>query len=773
MNATKKINHSEEELGADRLELMEASETDQSGAFLQALNRSQAVIEFDMDGMILTANENFLKNTGYSLSEIAGKHHQMFCDPVYAESFEYKAFWKKLAAGEFVSGEFKQVGKNEKEIWLIASYNPICNAKGKPYKVVQFATDISQSKAELKVRTEIMNLTSIVSEADLKGNILNVNNKFIEVSKYPKEELIGKGHNTTRHPDMPKEVFKQMWSTIGHGQMFRGVVKNRAKDGTPYYVDAVIAPIMGENGKPKKYLGVRYDITEAEIERQNMRGLFEAIDSAYAYIEFDTSGNVLTLNKNFTATMGWTKEEVVGKHHRTFVPAAFANSADYSQFWTDLKAGKTQNNTFKRITKDGREVWLQAVYAPVKDEMGRLQKVVKIATDVTQDKNLAADNAGKLSAINRAQAVIEFNLDGTAIIANDNFLKTLGYDMAEIKGKHHRMFCEPEYTNSTAYRNFWDKLNRGELDQGEYKRLGKGGKEVWINASYNPIFDTNGKPYKVVKYATDITAVKNMIHSVEETSRVLSSASQELTATATEMANTAATTSKESVVAASAAEEVSAGVQTVATNIEEMVASIKEISRSTAESSEMAKTTMQRAQDTNKTISQLGVSSQEIGDVIKVISSIAQQTNLLALNATIEAARAGDAGRGFAVVANEVKELAKQTAKATHEITNKIGAIQKDTQDAVSAIGGISEAVEKLNGISGVIAAAVEEQTATTNEVSRVVLESRKGVESIAATIKSVSLASTNSTASSEQTLASSKDLAKLAEKLTALVTKI
>jgi methyl-accepting chemotaxis protein len=564
-----------------------------------------------------------------------------------------------------------------------------------------------------------------------------------------------------------------MWSTIGHGQIFRGIVKNRAKDGTPYYVDAVIAPILGENGKPKKYLGVRYDITEAEIERQNMRGLFDAIDNAYAYIEFDTSGNVLTFNKNFTSTMGWTKEEAAGKHHRTFVPQAFANSPEYSQFWTDLKAGKSHNDIFKRITKDGREVWLQAVYAPVKDEMGRVQKVVKIATDVTQDKNIAADNAGKIAAINRSQAVIEFNLDGTVIQANDNFLKTLGYDIAEIKGKHHRMFCEPDFAGSAAYRNLWEKLNRGELDQGEYKRLGKGGKEIWINASYNPIFDANGKPYKVVKYATDITNVKNMIHSVEETSRVLSSASQELTATATEMSNTAATTSKESVIAASAAEEVSAGVQTVATNIEEMVASIKEISRSTAESSEMAKTTMQRAQDTNRTITQLGVSSQEIGDVIKVISSIAQQTNLLALNATIEAARAGDAGRGFAVVANEVKELAKQTAKATHEITNKIGAIQKDTQDAVSAIGGISEAVEKLNGISGVIAAAVEEQTATTNEVSRVVLESRKGVESIASTIKSVSLASTNSTAASEQTLAASKDLAKLAEKLNILVTKV
>ena len=769
-NAAKKIQHDDEIQESTGMELIEGGHSDESTHLLQALDRSQVVAEFDLDGQCLRANENFLKSTGYSQGDIKGKNHSSFCEPEYSTSVEYKSFWQKLKNGEFVAGEFKMLNKNGREVWFLATYSPCLDEKGKTYKVVQMGSDITGIKTELKVRSDIMNLTSIVSEGNLKGDILNVNEKFCEVSQYSRDELLNKPHNTTRHPDMPKEVFKAMWGTIGRGEIFRGVVKNRKKDGTPYYVDAVIAPILGENGKPKKYLGVRYDITDLETERQNMRGIFEAINSAYAYIEFDTLGNILTFNDNFAKTMGYTKEETKGKHHRIFVDAQTANSPAYAQFWTDLKNGKSHNDVFRRVNKDGKELWLQAVYAPVKDEMGRVQKVIKIATDVTAEKVLAADNAGKIAAINRSQAVIEFNLDGTVIQANDNFLRCLGYDASEINGKHHRMFCEPEFVNSNQYRTLWEKLNRGELDAGEYKRLGKGGREVWINASYNPVFDVSGKPYKVVKYATDITKVKSMIHSVEETARVLSSSSQELTTTATEMSNTATQTSKESIVAAAAAEEVAAGVQTVATNIEEMVASIKEISRSTTESADMAKTTLARAKDTNKTIIQLGVSSQEIGDVIKVISSIAQQTNLLALNATIEAARAGDAGRGFAVVANEVKELAKQTAKATHEITNKIGAIQKDTQDAVTAIGGISEAVERLNGISGVIAAAVEEQTATSNEVSRVVVESRKGVEAIASTIKNVSQASTNSTAASEQTLAASKELAVLAVKLNSLV---
>jgi methyl-accepting chemotaxis protein len=628
-----------------------AEELSNMKAIVAAMSRSQAMIEFNLDGTIIDANDNFLKVVNYSIDEVRGKHHSIFCDSDYAQGEEYKKFWETLRHGEFLSNEYRRVGKNNKEVWIIGSYNPILDSDGKPYKVVKFATDITSSKAELKVRTDIMNMTSIVSEANLRGDILSVNEKFCEVSKYSKEELIGKPHNTTRHPDMPKEVFKELWSTIGRGNIFRGIVKNRAKDGTPYYVDAVIAPIMGDNGKPKKYLGVRYDITEAEIERQNMRGIFRAIDSAFAYIEFDTSGNIQAANKNFLSTMEYTEEELKQKHHRMFCDKETVESPEYAAFWTELKNGRSQSNIFKRITKTGKTVYLQAVYSPVTDEVGRVVKVIKIATDVSDQQN--------------------------------------------------------------------------------------------------------------------------MIFSIQETANALSAASNELTATATEMTGTASRTNQESQSAAAASEEVATGVQTVATNIEEMVASIKEISRSTNDSSQMAKLTLQKAQESNATVLKLGTSSQEIGDVIKVISSIAQQTNLLALNATIEAARAGEAGKGFAVVANEVKELAKQTAKATSDITNKIGAIQGDTKNAVDAIGGISEAVEKLNGIAGVIAAAVEEQTATTNEISRVVVESKKGVESIAGTIKVVSMAAVESTAASAQTLAASKELAGLAEKLNALVKSV
>ena len=625
---------------------------------LEALNRSQAIIEFELDGTVLTANENFLSVMGYSLREIQGEHHQMFCDDAYTSSPEYRQFWKALRAGELQSGEFKRTGKGGKEVWIIASYNPILDSNGKPVKIIKFATDITASKVELKVRTEIMNLTSIVSESDLRGDILSVNDKFCEVSKYNRDELLGKPHNTTRHPDMAKEVFREVWSTIGKGQTFRGIIKNRAKDGTPYYVDAVIAPILGENGKPKKYLGVRYDITAAELERQNMRGIFRAIDSVYAYIEFDTEGNVLKANDNFLSVMEYTEEMIRGRHHRIFVDDVTVNSNEYKEFWPDLRAGKSKSGEFRRITRGGKELWLQAVYAPVTDEMGRVVKVVKIATDITMQVR---------------------------------------------------------------------------------QRL----------------------------------ALAQVLKEVAESAQTLSSASEELSANSQQMVANAEETSAQAGVVSAAAQQVSTNVQTVAAGTEEMSASIREIAKNAHEAAKVAAVGVTASDSATETISKLGLSSAEIGKVVKTITSIARQTNLLALNATIEAARAGEAGKGFAVVANEVKELAKETARATDDISQKIETIQADTKRAVSAIAEITDVINKINDYQTTIASAVEEQTATTNEITRNVSEAAQGSSEIAQNIVGVAEAARNTTMGASDTEKAALELARMAASLQSTVNSV
>ncbi|MDD0854151.1 PAS domain-containing methyl-accepting chemotaxis protein [Halobacteriovorax sp. GB3] len=584
---------------------------------LKALDRVQAIIEFDLEGNIITANDNFLSAMGYELSEVQGKHHKIFCDPQYAQSLEYKNFWKRLGEGEFNTGEFERFNKKGESIWINASYNPIFDISGKVEKVVKFATDVTEEK----LRT-------------------------------------------------------------------------------------------------------------AEFE-----GMINAISKSQAVIEFDLKGNILTANENFLKAMGYKLDEIIGKHHAIFCDPEYTKTSEYQAFWQKLGRGEFDAGDYKRVGKNGNEIWIHASYNPIYDMSGSPFKVVKFATDITEQKIRNADFKGQLEAIDKSQAVIEFNLDGTIIHANSNFLGAIGYTLAEIKGKHHRMFCDPEYANSADYMNFWKKLGQGEFDAGEYKRIGKNGKEIWINASYNPILDVNGNVYKVVKYATDLTkekeAYNNLVNSFADAVEKISSSSTEITNTANEMSSDASKTLEISKVAARNSSDVSNGVQNVSASTEELSASIQELTKSSFEASQFSTEATQKTQEAGDIINELGDASEDIGAVIKVISEIAQQTNLLALNATIEAARAGESGKGFAVVASEVKELAKQTAHATESISQKIGNVQEKTKSVVVGVEEVKTIIEKLNAIAGTTASAVEEQSATTKEVSKILFDSNSGVKKI------------------------------------------
>ena len=527
----------------------------------QAIGRSQAVIEFNLDGTIITANDNFLKALGYGLGEIQGKHHSLFVPPSERDLASYREFWAALNRGEFQAAQYKRIRKDGNPIWIQASYNPVLDRTGRPARVIKFATDITSQKA------------------------------------------------------MALE-------------------------------DA---------------------------------GRIAAIDRAQAVIEFKLDGTIITANENFLKTMGYALEEIKGRHHSMFVEAEVRGSAAYQDSWARLNRGELLSGEFKRLGRNGKEIWILASYNPILDDTGRPFKVVKFASDVTERKLLAADTRGQIDAIKKSQAVIEFQMDGTIKWANPNFLGAVGYTLGEIEGKHHSMFVEAAERASPEYVQFWQALNRGEYQAGEYKRLARGDREIWIEASYNPILDLNAKPFKVVKYATDVTA---------------------------------------KAVARVKAEEARGLIESVAAGSEEMSASIREIAQTMVKSREVVVSTVAQVETADTQAARLSAAADSMSGIIELIGNITSQINLLALNATIESARAGEAGRGFAVVASEVKSLANQAKQATDRITSEIEALNGVSADVVSALGAIRSAITHVNEYVTSTAAAVDEQSTVTNDMS-------------------------------------------------------
>ncbi len=406
---------------------------------------------------------------------------------------------------------------------------------------------------------------------------------------------------------------------------------------------------------------------------------FAAIRATQAVIEFRPDGTILSANNLFCEVMGYTRDEIVGLHHRIFVDPAERDTPAYREFWRSLGRGEFTGGEFRRTSKDGNDVWIQATYTPIRDRAGQVTKVVKHAADITAEKTQLADLQGKLNAINRAQAVIEFSLDGTILSANENFLETVGYSLPEIVGKHHRIFVDPAERDTPAYREFWHQLGRGEYQSAEYRRIAKGGREVWILASYNPVFDPRGKPMKVVKYATDIT---------------------------------------DQVMRRNKTEFVSSIVTQVAAGAEEFEASINNISQNMLRSKEAADSAVESVDSADGQTARLATAAASMTVILDMINNITGQINLLALNATIEAARAGEAGRGFAVVANEVKGLAAQARHASDQIAAEIESMRGISSDVLGGLTAIRESIESLRQFVNSTACAVEEQSAVSAEMA-------------------------------------------------------
>jgi methyl-accepting chemotaxis protein len=477
-----------------------------------------------------------------------------------------------------------------------------------------------------------------------------------------------------------------------------------------------------------------------------------ALSRSLATIEFALDGTILDANPNFLATMGYALDEIRGRHHSLFVEPALRESAAYREFWEGLRRGTFQTAEYKRIAKGGREVWIQATYNPVLDAGGKPVKIVKFATDVTEQKVRALDLEGQIRALHRSQAVIAFSLDGTILTANPNFLDTVGYRLDEIVGHHHSLFISEAERSGAPYRSFWAALARGEYQSGQFKRFGKGGREVWIQATYNPITDADGRPVRVVKFATDITA------EVNERDR-RAAAQQAIGSDLDAIGEAVADVTRQTSASVARVDRVSSDIRSVASGAEQLSVSVSEISQQVSHAAGIAGQAVEQARRTGQIVAGLSEQATQIGDVLGLIAGIAAQTNLLALNATIEAARAGEAGRGFAVVATEVKTLAAQTGRATDQIRGQIASTQAATREAVDAIGVIQGTIRTLNAVSSAIAAAVEEQSAVTREMSGSMQTAAQGVSAISAGMDTIAQASVRADRATHQVREASRAL--------------
>ncbi len=682
-----------------------------------ALDKSQAVIELLPDGTVIAANENFLRIFGYRLEEIRGQHHRLFVDPVEAQAPEYNRFWEGLRRGEFQSAEYRRLGKDGRQVWVQATYNPVIDWRGRVVKIVKFATDITESKiraAHYIGQIEAINKSQAVIEFAIDGTILTANDVFLKTMGYSLAEVQGKHHSLFIDPaERAGAEYQQFWARLGTGAFQSGEFRRFAKGGQPIWLQATYTPILDLAGKPFKVVKFASDITADKQMNADQAGQLQAISKSQAVIEFALDGTILNANPNFLAAFGYSLAEIKGKHHRLFVDQHYAGSSEYKRFWEELGRGDFKTAEFLRFGKNGRKIWIQATYNPILDADGKPCKIVKFATDIS-DEIARREKFSLLSLVadETDNSVIITGADRRIQYVNPGFTKLTGWTLEQAIGKNPGALLQGEHTDPNTVKRIRDHLTRRVPLYEEILNYSKTGEPYWVSLSINPIFDDQGNLERFVSIQANITATKTQ--AMEHNSRMVAirrrtivaewSSAGELTDANELLLTCLGTASLADLRGAFRLEHLLNSTQQadlkngrdVSTDVNYrhhgtealLQASFQPIvdMRGVLSGVVMYATDISdRRRSLEESASVLRTVLDRVANVAGEIGGIAGQTNLLALNATIEAARAGDAGKGFAVVASEVKSLAARSSGSASQIATLVSDTRGQIDRIVSA----------------------------------------------------------------------------------------
>ena len=669
-------------------------------AKLDAISKSQAIIEFSTDGCILWANENFLDTVGYSLAEIVGKHHRIFVTPEERGSQSYQDFWATLTQGRYLQGEYVRLKKDGSKVWLQATYNPILDADDKPLKIVKFATDTTKAKlrnADFNGQIAAIMRSQAVISFSVEGIILEANDHFLQAMGYTAGEIVGQHHRMFVTPEeRDGSAYRAFWDRLRAGEYVAAEFKRLGKDGREVWIQASYNPIFDLDGRPFKIVKFATDITPQKLQASDYAGQVAAISKSQAVIAFAMDGTILDANDNFLATMGYLADEIIGEHHAMFVEPSERESAAYRRFWDRLRAGEYVSAEFRRLGKGGREVWIQASYNPILDLNGKPCKVVKFATDITAQVvlrermgqlSLVADGTDNSVIITDAQRRIEY--------VNPGFERLTGYSMAEVLGKSPGKVLQGKHTDAETVLRIRDKLHRGEPFYQEILNYSKTGKPYWISLAINPVRNEAGQIERFISIQANITETKqkSLEYNIKLDTIGESNALAEWDpAGPMKQANEAIGRWKgvkagdavhlDRLLGSDDRSRVLGGesvrreilwpreggghiaVDAVFSRLSDLQGRASRVLMCGSDVSDRRSA----IDATNSAMVDLRQSGERISSIVSNIDSIAFQTNILALNAAVEASRAGDAGRGFAVVAEEIRALARQSAEAAKDI---------------------------------------------------------------------------------------------------------